>query len=175
MAGDPTGKYTRHMSTLINAPVLEFLPIPIEIARKARRTRKDEFGHDLTVQMTAAPCRVCLRISKEPEDLILMSYQPLPDRNPYAEIGPIFIHAHECEPYSSTDAFPEDFLARELVVRAYDADGRILDATVAASGHGTNVAAAFLSDPRVDEVHVRHTSYTCFDFKIKRMMRSENG
>ena len=111
---------------------------------------------------------MCLRISKEPEEFLLISYQPLPDRNPYAEIGPIFIHARDCEPYATLDEFPQDFLQRQLVLRAYDRDGRIADAVVAEPGDGSNAAARFLSDDRIAEVHVRHTSYTCYDFKIVR-------
>ncbi len=150
---------------------LQYVPVPREIADEARRTLKDRFGHDLHVQMEQGPCRLCLRIPEEPEAMILLSYQPLADRNPYAEIGPIFIHAHECEPYASIETFPEDFAKRELVVRAYDRDGRIADAVVAKPGEASEAAARFLSDPRIAEVHVRHTSYTCFDFKIVRASR----
>ncbi|MDB5043320.1 MAG: hypothetical protein JWN27_4046, partial [Candidatus Eremiobacteraeota bacterium] len=65
-------------------------------------------------------------------------------------------------------AFPADFVARELVLRAYDGEGKIFDAAVAPSGQGARIAAEFLSNADVHEVHVRHTSYTCFDFKIVR-------
>ena len=146
---------------------LAYLPIPDEIAAQARRTLVDRFGHHLHVERNQAPCRSCLRISNEPEDLILLSYQPLPDTSPYAEIGPIFIHAHDCAPYGRAE-FPNDFLERELVVRAYGRDGRIADAVVAAPGHAEAAAAAFLAKEHVAEVHVRHRSYTCFDFKIVR-------
>jgi hypothetical protein len=146
---------------------LAYLPVAQELAAEARRALRDRFGHQLHVERNQAPCRSCLRISKEPEDLILLSYQPLPDTNPYAEIGPIFIHAHECEPYRSHE-FPADFLERELVVRAYGHDGRIVDAVIAAPGEGQAAAAAFFVDERIAEVHVRHRSYTCYDFKVVR-------
>ena len=148
--------------------VLEYVPIPSQLAEEARRMMHDAFGHALRVQTTMAPCRLCLRISREPEQLILLSYRPLADTGPYAEIGPIFIHANGCEPYASSTTFPEDFLARSLVMRAYDADGSIVDAAIAAPGIGPEVAARFLSDSKIVEVHVRHTTYTCYDFKIVR-------
>ncbi len=156
------------MQTTAGTLTLQYVPIPVEIAENARRTRRDSFGHDLEVYRDTGPCRVCLRMSPAPENFLLLSYQPLPDRNPYAEVGPIFIHEHDCAPYSALDAFPEDFIRRELVLRAYDAEGRIFDAAVASSGEGPRVAAEFLSNADVCEVHVRHTSYTCFDFKIVR-------
>jgi hypothetical protein len=81
---------------------------------------------------------------------------------------PIFIHVRECEPYGMPEVFPSHFSQRELVVRAYDRDGRIADAVVAQPGEAPAAAARFLSDRNIAEVHVRHTSYTCFDFKIVR-------
>lgn len=147
---------------------LKYLPIPHEIVEEARLTHRDRFGHALQVTKEMAPCRLCLRISKQPEDLILLSYQPLPDTGPYAEIGPIFVHAQACEPYAEQETFPEDFAPRSLVLRAYGLRGEIVDALVAQPGEAPLHAAEFLSDPRVTEVHVRHDYYTCFDFKIVR-------
>jgi hypothetical protein len=146
---------------------MKYTPIPQDVAEQARRTLRDGFGHRLHVERNQAPCRSCLRISKEPEELILLSYQPLPDTNPYAEVGPVFIHAHACMPYNARE-FPADFLERELVVRAYNREGRIADAVVAAPGKAEEAATAFLADVRIAEVHVRHTSYTCYDFKVTR-------
>jgi hypothetical protein len=147
---------------------LRFAPIPHDLAEEARRTRVDRFGHALRSEQGKAPCRVCLRISKEPEEFILLSYQPLPDTGPYAEIGPIFVHADGCQPYSKLDEFPADFAERPLVLRAYDHDGRIVDALVAEPGKAESSAVTLLSNPAVAEIHVRHVSYTCFDFKILR-------
>ncbi|HTX56568.1 MAG TPA: DUF1203 domain-containing protein [Candidatus Acidoferrales bacterium] len=104
------------MDTSTVALSLAYLPIPDELAVRARTTLRDDFGHRLHVEWNQAPCRSCLRISRAPQELILLSYQPLPDTNPYAEIGPIFIHARV----------------------------------------------------EIAEVHVRHRSYTCYDFKVVR-------
>jgi Protein of unknown function (DUF1203) len=152
----------------MKSATLAYVPIPEEIAEAARRTRVDGFGHRLHVVREKAPCRVCLRISTEPEGLILLSYQPLPDTSPYAEIGPVFIHADRCEPYSHLETFPGDFASRSLVLRAYGREGQIVDAVVAQPGEAPERAAEFLQNPAIAEVHVRHISYTCFDFKILR-------
>ena len=129
---------------------------------------RDSFGHQLRVVKENGPCRVCLRITPALEDFILLSYRPLADTGPYAEIGPIFIHAAQCSPYADVDTFPADFAARRLVLRAYDCDGNIAGATVAEPGHAPWIAAGYLRDEAIAEVHVRHESYTCFDFKIVR-------
>jgi hypothetical protein len=156
------------MSTTATTKTLRSLPIPQNIAIEARETGRDRFGHDLPVYHSDEPCRVCLRISQSAEDFILLSYQPLPDRNPYAEIGPIFVHAQACPPYSDTTIFPSDFLGRRLVLRAYGHDGEIVTALVAEPFAAPESAAKLFEDDRVVEIHVRHQSYTCFDFKIVR-------
>jgi hypothetical protein len=163
-----TERYRRVMDLQTKTKTIRYLPIPEELANEARERLVDRFGHRLHVVKAQGPCRLCLRIPKHPENLILLSYQPLPDTGPYAEIGPIFIHAERCSPYEHIDTFPEDFAARRLVVRAYGHGGEIVDASVAEPGKAGSVGAAFLTDERVAEVHVRHESYTCFAFKIVR-------
>jgi hypothetical protein len=147
---------------------MHYLPIPEPIAIEARTMMRDRFGHELHITKEKAPCRLCLRIPSVPQELILLSYQPLADRGPYAEVGPIFIHAAGCRPYPDVETFPVDFAARRLILRAYGSAGQIVDAVVARPGNAPERAAEFLSENRIAEVHVRHESYTCFDFKIVR-------
>jgi hypothetical protein len=156
------------MTTTAVSTKLRFLPLPSDIADEARRTMIDRFGHRLHVTKTQAPCRVCLKISQQPEDLILLSYQPLADTGPYAEIGPIFIHAAPCEPYADSQTFPPDFVSRSLVLRSYNGRGEILDSLVSPSGTHEKWALHLFNDEAAAEIHVRHISHTCFDFKIVR-------
>ena len=161
------------MTTAVYKMILAFRPIPDAVAEEARRMRQDAFGHDLKIQTgETSPCRVCLRITEPADEVLLLSYRPLDDDTPYAEIGPIFIHADRCPRYDSVNVFPPAFLKRELVLRAYDYEGRISDAKVVPPGEAERVATDFLARPDVREVHVRHTSYTCFDFKIERAQGS---
>jgi hypothetical protein len=156
------------MSVTAIATKLRYLPVPFEIADEARRTMTDRFGHGLHVIKTQAPCRLCLQVSKQPEDLMLLSYQPLKDTGPYAEIGPIFIHAEACEPYAECESFPNAFASRPLVLRSYNAAGEILDSLVAPPGTAPRWAMHLFNDATAVEIHVRHISHTCFDFKIVR-------
>lgn len=156
------------MTTVAVNTKLRYLPIPAEIAGQARRTLTDRFGHRLHVTKTQAPCRQCLRISQEPEDLILLSYQPLPDTGPYAEVGPVFVHANPCEPYADAESFPQDFTQRPLVLRSYNAAGEIVESLVAPPGMAPRWAMHLFDELSAVEIHVRHISHTCFDFKIVR-------
>ena len=149
---------------------VKVVAIPTEAAERARVTLCDDFGHSLTPQVVdgPAPCRHCLRIAQAGERMILLSYRPFAqDNGPYSEVGPIFIHADACQRYAG-EGLPPDFAPRELVVRAYDENHAIADSTIAPPGEALDRAAAFLADPRIGYVHVRHTTYTCFDFQIER-------
>ncbi|MBV9647220.1 MAG: DUF1203 domain-containing protein [Candidatus Eremiobacteraeota bacterium] len=145
------------------------IAVPDDFVARMRIAEFDDFGHRierLRSRERGNPCRSCLRLSEPGDELLLVSYRPLPDTSPYAEVGPIFIHRRECVPFQGE--FPDDFLVRPLVVRAYDRRGWISDAVIAQPGEATEAAARFLSREDVAEVHLRHVSYTCFDFKIVR-------
>jgi len=158
------------MQTTSSRITLRFVPLPTAFVQEARLRRIDGFGHGLEAFPAdgPSPCRHCLRYVCEGTPLLLMSYRPLDDRNPYAEVGPIFICAEDCSRYEEASEFPPDFLNRSLVVRAYDRAGRIFDAVVAEPGTAQDIAESFLSDECVAEVHVRNPSYGCFDFRVER-------
>ena len=78
-------------------------------ADRIRATLVDEFGNHLKVQTgVTAPCRSCLRITRTDEPVIVFAHRPFTAAGPYAEIGPIFVHALACEPYLDTEQVPPD-------------------------------------------------------------------
>jgi|SRR5579872_1484767 len=156
---------------MVQKSTVKVVAMPTEVAERARKTLKDDFGHALIPEIVdgVAPCRHCLRIAPAGTRMILLSYRPFPaDNGPYCEVGPVFIHAEPCERYSSENAIPQDFAPRELVVRAYTRNNAIHDSTIAPPGTALDRAASFLENPQVAYVHVRNTTYTCFDFQIER-------
>ena len=146
--------------------------IPTEVANRIRKQMRDDFGHELRIQIVdgAAPCRHCLRIAQAGERMILFSYRPFAeDRGPYSEIGPVFVHADPCSRYSET-SLPPDYADRELVVRAYDAADTIAESVIVPARQAVAHASSFLQDPRVQYVHARHPAYGCYAFRIERSM-----
>lgn len=146
--------------------------IDTALADRIRATLADDFGNTLHVWTNDAPrsnpCRHCLRLTDPGEDLILFALCPFDTTGPYAEAGPVFVHANPCEPYAAYDRFPPDFLERSLTLRAYDAEGRIRDAEVAPPG-GSGVALDRLFvDERVLFVHVRNPAWGCYDVRVDR-------
>lgn len=101
--------------------------------------------------------------------MILFAYRPFPqDFGPYAETGPIFIHADACEQYRDVTALPPGYRPRELVVRAYDAAGEIADSVIVRATDALRQAAAFYAQADIAFVHARHPAYGCFAFEIER-------
>jgi hypothetical protein len=142
-----------------------------EVARRIREAMVDDFGNRLTITDSpegGAPCRHCLRRSADGERLILFAYRPFEAAGPYAEVGPVFIHADECAPYADASAFPPAFSDRALTLRAYDDRRHIAAAEVAAPGAAVAAITRMLADERVRSVHVRNPAWGCFSFAVER-------
>jgi hypothetical protein len=148
-----------------------YLPVDDMTVRAVRETLRDAHGNALRVQESdsdTAPCRSCLRVTPRGTRLILFAHRPFETEGPYAEIGPVFVHAEACEPYRARSVFPPDFRARPLVFRAYDAAGAIHGATLAYGKEAERTLARQFADVAVARVHVRNPAWGCFDFAVER-------
>jgi Protein of unknown function (DUF1203) len=144
--------------------------LPTDVAARIRATLVDDFGNHLVVRpYDPAPCRHCLRITKAGEELIVFAYQPFTSGGPYAEVGPIFVHAQACEAYSARDKFPTDFSDRVLTMRGYNAEGTIETAALSEAGNPEATIERLLSNERVSFIHVRNPAWGCYDFRIDRV------
>jgi Protein of unknown function (DUF1203) len=154
-----------------NAIRTTFSVVAIEsaVAVRIRKTRQDDFGNALEIwESDPVPCRHCLRITATGEPVILFAHRPFDFSGPYAEIGPVFVHARACERYSDTDIFPEDFRERVLTMRAYNATGRIEAAELSAPGRPEESIARLFANERVRFIHVRNPAWGCYDFRVDR-------
>ena len=117
------------------------------------------------------PCRHCLRNVKAGEQYLVLAYRPFPALQPYAETGPIFLHAEACDRAAETDVIPEMFRATpDYILRGYGPDDRIVYGTgaVVPTGRIAEEAANRLDDPRVAYVHVRSARNNCYQVRIDR-------
>lgn len=143
----------------ISAPKLEAM----------RHNGIDDAGDPLRPFVTdgsGAPLRCCLRDADTGERIVLIAYRPDGTAGAYREIGPVFVHADACDGYEPTAGYPEGFRPRQQVFRAYDADGRIIDA-VLVDGSGAEPAIdKLLANPEIATVHSRNVLYGCYMFAI---------
>ncbi len=154
----------------------QYLPIPKEYADRIRQTLQDDFGH--TVEKSIAgehgygPCRSCLRQTQPGEERLLFSYAPVGSTNPYNEVGPVYIHAHECTPYQEVNTFPADVKNGRclipLVLRGYNADGRMIVAKQVGDHDVEIIIKQLFENQIIETIHIRNAEAQCFIAKVVR-------
>lgn len=115
------------------------------------------------------PCRHCLRNVEEGEPYLVLAYRPFSSAQPYAETGPIFLHADKC-PAPDGNAMPAILTAStEYLLRGYGADERIVYGTggVVPQPRIEERAEELLTRPDVAFVHVRSAKYSCYQCRIE--------
>jgi hypothetical protein len=146
--------------------------ISSEEVERIRRGGPDANGQPALVRIAegpANPCRHCLGLITEGEEKLVLAYRPFPALQPYAELGPIFLHARACGRYDA-ERLPAwfDFMDPALV-RGYGADDWIRYDTGAVV-RGPEIDAAcrrILADPTIAYVHVR-SKFNCFQCRVDR-------
>ncbi len=117
------------------------------------------------------PCRHCLRNVRAGEPYLILAYRPFPELQPYAETGPIFLHAEPCDRAPETDVIPDLFRATpDYIVRGYGPDDRIVYGTgaVTPTHQICNRAHELLQRPDIAYVHMRSAKNNCFQCRIER-------
>jgi hypothetical protein len=116
-----------------------------------------------------SPLRCCLRDAKAGERIALIAYRPSDRGGPYAEVGPVFIHADRCDGYCATAAYPEGFRNRPQLFRAYGRDGRQLHNRIVEPADVDSAITELLDRPDVDFIHSRNVLAGCYMFAINRV------
>jgi hypothetical protein len=116
------------------------------------------------------PCRHCLADIKAGEPYLILAHRPFPTAQPYAEQGPIFLHA-SCPRRPDSPELPAMFLERkDYLIRGYGADDRIVYGTgrIVPSAHMVKEAEQMFEDDHVAYIHVRSASNNCYQCRIDR-------
>lgn len=118
------------------------------------------------------PCRHCLEMMKPGETYLVLAERPFASINPYAEVGPIFLHAAPCAAFAGAgDRLPpvlED--SPDYIVRGYDGNERIVYGTgqVTARDDIVGYTEALLSRDDIAFVHVRSARNNCWQARVDR-------
>jgi len=153
--------------------------IPSTTLAEVRLAGHDRFGNDLIPLVDPAggsPLRCCLRRSRPGEELCLIAYRPFTRPGPYAEAGPVFVHAGACTGYLENDAYPAGYRDwPTMVFRPYrhhaelNCDAIAYDAIQ--MGEGATAEALIgriFADPTIEFIHTRNVHAGCFMFGITR-------
>jgi hypothetical protein len=153
---------------------LTYSGMPTALAEAYRRGALDANGQEPERHICKGkdlPCRHCLGNITDGEAYLILAYRPFPSLQPYAEVGPVFLHADHCPAYANLNAFPDrEREGMGRIVRGYGADDRIVygSAQVVSNDHIVTAAEAAFANPDVAYVHVRSALNNCFTMRIDR-------
>ncbi len=153
---------------------IRLVALPTERVRDLQAGAPDDYGLAPERRISdgdGTPCRHCLRHIAAGEAYLVLAYRPFPAAQPYAETGPIFLHAAPCGQADESEALPPIADGTpDYIVRGYGADDRIVYGTgaVTPTARITARAAELFSRPDVAYLHVRSARNNCYQFRIER-------
>jgi hypothetical protein len=154
---------------------LRYSGMPSELAEAYRAGAPDANGQTPEHHISdgdGVPCRHCLGYVEKDAPYLTLAYRPFPVPQPYAEMGPVFIHADACRGYDPAQGLPPRHrrTTGQQILRGYGADDRIVYGTGRVIGEGDieREAAAILAQPDVAYVHMRSATNNCFTLRIDR-------
>ena len=153
---------------------IAFAAIPTIDAEALRAGAPDSYGLTPERRITRGggyPCRHCLDFIGEGEPYLTLAYRPFPALQPYAETGPIFIHAEPCARYAASEILPPVLTeSPDFILRGYGHDDRIVYGTgaVTLKEKVEERARELLGKPGIAYVHVRSARNNCYQCRIDR-------
>ena len=153
---------------------IKFMAMATQAARAFQRGAAD--AYDMMPDMAVSdgegvPCRHCLRTVAKGQTYLILAYRPFPALQPYAETGPIFLCAEECERAPETDRTPDIFAGTpDYIVRGYGHDDRIVYGTgsVTPTAQIPARAEALFKRDDVAYLHVRSARNNCYQLRLER-------
>jgi Protein of unknown function (DUF1203) len=159
----------------MTAPTDALTVHPIDPNRLAamRAAGVDEHGNPFTGYPAHGwePLRCCLRIARRDEQIALIGYRPFIAVSPWAEVGPVYVHAAACAGYPTGVGLPGELRTGPRMLRGYRADGSLAYDHITHVPDGVDIEAALhrlLAEPDVAEVHVRAVETQCFTYVVSR-------
>jgi hypothetical protein len=152
---------------------LIFKALPTEAVRALQVGAPDAYGLKPERKISdgdGVPCRHCLKNVAAGEPYLVLAYRPFPALQPYAETGPIFLHAEACERAAESDVLPELFeKTAAYIVRGYSADDRIVYGTgaVVPTAEISTRAGELLGCGDVAYLHMRSAKNNCYQCRIE--------
>lgn len=115
------------------------------------------------------PDRIALVDAELGETVLLLNHVCQPAMTPYRACHAIFVREGSRQAYDAINQVPESMLRRLLSLRAYCADGMMLDAEVV-NGTGVEaVIAQLFGNADVSYIHVHNAKRGCYAGRIDRV------
>lgn len=151
---------------------LRLLAMPSKQAESYRQGTPDAYGltPERRISPGGYPCRHCLGNIAEGETYLTLAYRPFVTLQPYAEKGPIFLHADACPRYEARDVLPPMLSSPDYILRGYGTDDRIVYGSggVVPTSSIMVRAEELLASPGIAYLHVRSARNNCYQCRIER-------
>jgi hypothetical protein len=153
---------------------IRFIAMPTDAARGFQAGAPDAYGMTPERRISdgdGVPCRHCLKDVAKREAYLILAYRPFPELQPYAETGPIFLHAGPCERAPDQHDIPAMLRKRAAhLIKGYGRDDRIVYGTgqVVASSDLASALAEIFEREDVTYVHVRSALNNCYTCRVER-------
>ncbi len=151
---------------------LRFVAMPTKHARAFQQGALDANGQPPERHVSdgdGMPCRHCLQNIGAGDPYLILSYRPFSAPQPYAELGPIFLHADACPRYEADDVPPIVTASERMLIRGYSKRERIVYGTgqVVPTSSIADALAERLARSDVDFVHVRSAANNCYQCRVE--------
>ena len=115
------------------------------------------------------PCRFTLAMVPKGEPYLILAHRPFPKPQPYAEVGPIFVHASASRRGGGTAHIPAFLESPRYIVRGYDAADRIVYGTgqIVPTQEIPAIAEQLFANDAVRYLHVRSATNNCYHCRIE--------
>lgn len=154
---------------------VRFVAMDTKTARQFWDGSTDAYGNapiERVCDGGAIPCRHCLKPVAAGEAYLTLAYSPFGERQPYAETGPVFLHAEPCERAAdaSEPAAMFHYNNNEYILRGYDGKDCIHYevADVVPASELAAAAEAMLARQDVAYLHMRSSRFNCYQCRIER-------
>jgi hypothetical protein len=114
------------------------------------------------------PDRIEISDAAPGETLLLVNYLHQPAATPYRASHAIFVREREVAPTDLVDDLPPAMRVRPLSLRAFDADGLMLDGDLVDGTEAERLVERFFADPAVAYIHAHYAKRGCYAGLIRR-------
>lgn len=114
------------------------------------------------------PCRISLRDCELGDEVILLNHVSHDGNNPYRASHAIFVSKSATEPGDYVDTVPPALERRILSLRAFDAQGMMVEAALAQPGKADPVIRKLLGNPAAAHIDAHNAIRGCFAARIDR-------
>jgi hypothetical protein len=121
------------------------------------------------VAAAGAPCRITLEDAVPGEMLILLNHVSHDVATPFRASHAIYIREHATVTAEYVDRTPPVFETRTLSLRAFDANGMLIDGILACPGEADVQIRWLLASKETAYIHAHNAAYGCFAASVERM------